>query len=364
MPTTLTQWKNLELSNRYYECGGIRDVKSIQFRREKTSIDNVTQTRVRPAEPLWLHPTALPLQSELIGSWGYYLQGDHVFFQNSTCNGLPFKIYRDIYNGNNSPGIKQGTGPDTNWALKARQRIQDLSVNLAQPLHEYREAAKMFQFAASGVHEAWKSFRKTKRGLFRVSPCAVPAAHLMATYGIMPLVGQVFDSVLQLNGRLSNPIYRRFRVKDVAKAPVNTGVYRGQWETSEVAVFYVEFETENPGLFTLSNPLSLAWETVPYSFVVDWLIPIGDHLAALDALKDVKSLTGTLTRKEKYWHVKTENPQGGSWLRIPRVDYRSHKRSVISTIPMPRLPLWKPSDSYRKIVNGLALLGSLNQRCR
>jgi len=36
-----------------------------------------------------------------------------------------------------------------------------------------------------------------------------------------------------------------------------------------------------PDRIGLSNPLSLAWELVPYSFVVDWFIPIGDILDAM-----------------------------------------------------------------------------------
>jgi hypothetical protein len=36
-----------------------------------------------------------------------------------------------------------------------------------------------------------------------------------------------------------------------------------------------------PDHIGLSNPLSLGWELIPYSFVVDWFIPIGDILDAM-----------------------------------------------------------------------------------
>jgi hypothetical protein len=39
-------------------------------------------------------------------------------------------------------------------------------------------------------------------------------------------------------------------------------------------------ELETLGLL---NPLSLAWELLPYSFVIDWFLPIGDYLAATTA---------------------------------------------------------------------------------
>lgn len=37
-----------------------------------------------------------------------------------------------------------------------------------------------------------------------------------------------------------------------------------------------------PAKLGLSNPLMVAWELVPFSFVADWFLPIGDYLAQLD----------------------------------------------------------------------------------
>lgn len=47
------------------------------------------------------------------------------------------------------------------------------------------------------------------------------------------------------------------------------------------------FKINNPDLLLpakvgLTNPLSVAWELIPFSFVVDWFLPIGKYLDALD----------------------------------------------------------------------------------
>lgn len=47
------------------------------------------------------------------------------------------------------------------------------------------------------------------------------------------------------------------------------------------------FKMDNPNLLLpakvgLTNPLSVAWELVPFSFVVDWFLPIGKFIDALD----------------------------------------------------------------------------------
>lgn len=38
-----------------------------------------------------------------------------------------------------------------------------------------------------------------------------------------------------------------------------------------------------PGRFGLLNPLSVAWELMPLSFVADWFLPIGSYLSGFDA---------------------------------------------------------------------------------
>lgn len=52
-----------------------------------------------------------------------------------------------------------------------------------------------------------------------------------------------------------------------------------------------------PGRFGLLNPLEVAWELVPLSFVADWFLPIGSYLAALDAPMRFTHAGGTYGRK-------------------------------------------------------------------
>jgi hypothetical protein len=48
----------------------------------------------------------------------------------------------------------------------------------------------------------------------------------------------------------------------------------------------------------LLNPLSLAWELTPWSFVVDWLLPIGPVLRALSAPAGLTFVDGSLSYKQ------------------------------------------------------------------
>jgi hypothetical protein len=42
----------------------------------------------------------------------------------------------------------------------------------------------------------------------------------------------------------------------------------------------------------LINPLSIGWEVIPYSFVVDWFAPIGNTLSSLTATAGLDFLGG------------------------------------------------------------------------
>lgn len=69
-----------------------------------------------------------------------------------------------------------------------------------------------------------------------------------------------------------------------------------QWARASVRHTH-HFELYSNGMRNLSalgltNPLTLAWELLPYSFVVDWFIPIGDFINAQSALGGLKHLKG------------------------------------------------------------------------
>lgn len=49
------------------------------------------------------------------------------------------------------------------------------------------------------------------------------------------------------------------------------------------------------------NPVSVAWEIIPYSFVVDWFVPVGDVLEAYSAVAGLENITGYTS----HWHHTT-----------------------------------------------------------
>ncbi|DAD50976.1 TPA_asm: maturation protein, partial [ssRNA phage SRR6960509_3] len=101
--------------------------------------------------------------------------------------------------------------------------------------------------------------------------------------------------------------------------------------------------------------LSLAWDIIPYSFVVDWLVPIGDLLSSIDNETFLQSLTvreSLITQKVSY-QSKLPAWQG----TFGFISYSLYDRKVTrGTMPRPELEFKPAKFSGIKVVNGVSLV--------
>jgi len=105
------------------------------------------------------------------------------------------------------------------------------------------------------------------------------------------------------------------------------------------------------------NPASLAWELMPYSFVIDWWFNVGDVLASLDNLFIIDSLyalDSSSVRRSEYVSPKND----GRIFKAQTQFYYTRKDVRSSAVSIPRMQSlqYKPSLSVGHILNGLALL--------
>lgn len=111
----------------------------------------------------------------------------------------------------------------------------------------------------------------------------------------------------------------------------------------------------------LLNPLEVAWELVPYSFVIDWFLPVGNFLQALNATAGLNFIGGSVT-----WRVESEISQ--DWRRphpfsglssnsVGTVTTRSFaiNRQMLTSFPAP-LPYTKNPFSTGHLLNAIALI--------
>jgi hypothetical protein len=363
MPITIRSTQRLIPQLRYYDANKvlISTSEALVYKTRSIINDAAKDSRPYPTGNPRYSPTGQPEQYRKLYKDGVM---ESPF--------LPFyTIWKKSQSQVLSPDVFLDVFPSQlDWQTKMRLEIKDLAVNLGTSLVEYRQTADMFQRFASGAAGAWRRFRSARslKGRKRLTPCDVAAAELTASYGLEPLANDLFDSAMALQHRLEFPIYTRFVSKQSDRGTATR--YAGgdvsiDWQMSQRAICYVKI-SPNYNQFTIGNPAELAWEVVPFSFVVDWAIPIGDALSALDALTNVDGLIGTVTTKRKYRHNFIPNnvlSDGYLLLNPSSMTYEGAKRDVIYSIPLPRVPTWNPSKSWRAITHGISLLTTLNKRC-
>nr|WFS39157.1 MAG: putative maturation protein [StochSRVP_11 levi-like virus] len=286
---------------------------------------------------------------------------------------------------------------------KALLKVKDVKVNLAQAFGERKQTVSLI---ASSATRLANSFRKLRR--FDVTGAAdalgvslhprkrmrleakaraskdgfsfAANSWLEYKFGWLPLLSDVRGaaealakfhredySVGTVNAATEiklNPVWTRVpygstgSMTDSSSGDIKAKI-KLRFKTS-VGIFG---NTPNMGL---SDPHVLVWELLPYSFVVDWFLPVGDYLSALTATQGVSFLDGSIT----YWTRRVAsrtvsdvydngNPffhqvvvtNGDCW-----TEHMHHLREALVDFPLPILPTWKDPLSLDHAVTALALL--------
>jgi hypothetical protein len=116
-----------------------------------------------------------------------------------------------------------------------------------------------------------------------------------------------------------------------------------------------------------TNPLNLAWEILPFSFVADWALPIGPYLETLSAWNGLSFVDGFTVKFQKLTQTLAVGyggkPAGTSALLESHVEGGSAQKTQISmvrskliTFPQSRFPRPKDPVSLLHASNALALL--------
>jgi hypothetical protein len=239
-----------------------------------------------------------------------------------------------------------------------RLKVQDLVVNLSSAVAEWQKTIDGFVDVARSLRNIKR--RILGRGGRRIDLCDVSSMHLAIQYGVKPVVSDFYDVVQSFSEKSGQmDVIRLYtRSHDSSNVSVDDANWtgNGEWETSEAAVFYVQPVVPDNSI-DLGNPVEWAWEAIPFSFVVDWCIPVGDWLTSLDALKNVNVLGGVVTRKERFRGTFDCKVSGSYAAEAPStVSYESHSRGVYGTIPLPPFPRWEPTHSFAALQNAAALL--------
>lgn len=202
------------------------------------------------------------------------------------------------------------------------------------------------------------------RLLRKRDPAALRAANrwLQYQYGVRPLLSDLygaldlFQAQMQTGSLYVSRVSGGCGLNKTRQSGDALQIQSGTSKYTATAYFMVRNETlRSLAQNGITNPALLAWELIPYSFVLDWVLPVGAWLSAADALTGVTVVKAILSRKDQ-WSITAKYRDGESTTE--------NEYSLRDLIPlsMPAYLPYRPSESFTAVMNGVALLTQLRGR--
>lgn len=379
-------------------------------------------TRTYQVTPGWANPGRSTLVKPRSYTAAYRRSGAHYLQRNTeyrtinTSGGPVRYLYSDSTTEafNLFPlSFRQGEYDPASVLRKATEKLlenlKDQKVNVAQAFAEREETAKtVYQTAqtiarvlsslhsgnykkaaqALGIKPPKRGMRKFNSSYANDAANAIGNGWLSLQYGWKPLLQDVYGAAetlaqASLGPENRNSIYassfgQNRKPLTLSQSVTNsTSGFSGYDVTSykckgfylaRVGVRYTRSSAPVSSLSKLGilNPVALAWELVPYSFVVDWFLPIGNWLNGLDATAGLSFESGYQTTLLKYesttmrvQDIQRITPDVTTTFGNLIQEFSSRtdmQRITLSSFPSMPAPRFKNPLSFSHVASAMALL--------
>lgn len=307
--------------------------------------------------------------------------------------GNPYQGFVPAYLGQASMGLNSGSQSDYGWTAshdyrllgKLREKVAGSSFNAGVFLGEGKQALKMVADSATRI---LRGYRAMRHGNFRdaanfltsgkkkqeaISRKTTSNSWLELQYGWLPLLCDVHDGAQFLAHHLNEPLVHTVVVRQRSNGPLTCTNPAGQYvESYAYREKVITAKLKEVGVYSLAgmmDPLSVQWEIMPYSFIIDWFLPIGDWLSArglqssltgtfVTSTKSVRSFSG-LTGKMTAYGMSGFIPSTVS-CRQKQVNFTRTVSNSLS-IPLPEVVPLNRAYSWRRAANAVALITQLGR---
>lgn len=257
---------------------------------------------------------------------------------------------------------------------KAVLKVNECKVNLGQAIMEVKDTMSTVAATASRVLRAYRALRRGKVSK-ALKYLAIDKGHRLKSkdfadrwlelqFGWQPLISDVYSGY-EVATRVVKT--KRLALRATANAYESTELPYGSSMSSKYKVLgkakvssncTLWYEIEDPNLawaasLGLLNPALLAWEAVPFSFVIDWFLPVGNFLQCLSTPLGVKFLSGTTTNLTEGFGIVMR--PGDLAYSSQDFSYRMYDRDTLSSFPL-AWPFLKSPFSTTHVLDALALL--------
>lgn len=255
------------------------------------------------------------------------------------------------------------------------EKVKGHSFNLAVAAAEGKKTVSMVSNAIQSIGGAVLDL---KRGRFEsaarrfgVNPRPSQLSHkdvagrwLELQYGWLPLLSDVYESSKAYEALTKQPrkeilvetFTRRF-IHNASNSPSNYSC-EGNAMSGKRIYYEMTEQMSAPRSLGLTDPLTVAWELFPYSFVVDWFIPIGTYLENLNTIPSLRGRFMTTTLRRFSGSAVSINPSY-NWTVVPTTQSSQllldRKISTSLSVPKPSFNSFEDAMSPKRIWNAIAL---------
>lgn len=289
------------------------------------------------------------------------------------------------------------TALDNRVANDILQKCKHQQVNLLQAYAERCQTADLMASTATRIYNTIRYLRKGEIGkaanevgvkisrrkkakfnkhFAKDQKLATASGWLQLQYGWEPLLNDVYGSAEAIaeaeNKQMVAKVQSSKKLRREKSTFDNTSANWNIWGESEteLTIKYVVYFSVDPGLTRtlaqvgITNPALIAWELLPFSFVADWFIPIGNYISNWDATLGCTFGTGCKTRfikqSGKSTWIGARNGWSGS--TTGSTTYVAVTRTKLLTFPSARPPSFKNPMSFDHVANAMALFYALFRR--
>jgi len=229
---------------------------------------------------------------------------------------------------------------------------------------------------SSAGHKKLHPGRKMRSDPKNLTSNDVSAAWLELQYGWLPLLGDVHEAALAYEAMTKKPREFTQRVSAsvsiaqdfvrLATPSLGNGYATGH-STSKIDKNVIVKFSEAPSSarsLGLHDPLSIAWELIPFSFVADWFIPIGPYLEAVHTIPNLTNASFLVSVKREDLLKYDGNGYPTYYAGCTGITrYVVFDRSITSSysVPKPTFKVLEKALSEGHMKNAVALLHQLVQ---
>lgn len=218
------------------------------------------------------------------------------------------------------------SGLEARMQSKLVDAVKGHDFHLGIFLGEGKQAANM---VVSNLQKIGYSMLHLRRGNFseaskalgvsarptKLHPRDIAGRWLELQYGWGPLLSDVYNAQVAFAKLANEPRVWEFRVTQSSGKRATSRIespgsaqweitYTGQTRTIGTIIYRCTEQLSVARSLGLTDPVAVAWELVPYSFVFDWFLPIGSYLENLNV---IPKLQGEFLNTKVYRNVSALN---------------------------------------------------------